>query len=252
MHKAWLIVPLTLILGGCLETLNSVSTAEDPTSARLAEIERRLASLERVVRNQSAVQMSQQLDALERRVDALQGTTEELQFDAGTTSERQRDLYADLDERIQALTDRLRDSPTTAAPADVPLVTTGSDRDNYQAAFQLLRDQQYDAAAAALERFLTIYPDSELAANAQYWLAETYYVTQKYDQALAAFSQVINGYPDSNKVSDALLKTGFSFYELKRWDDARAALAQVRSGFPESTAARLAAQRLERMAAEGV
>ncbi len=252
MHKAWLLLPLTFMLSGCLETLNSVSTAEDPTSARLAEIERRLASLERVVRNQSAVQMSQQVDALERRVDALQGTTEELQFNAGTTSERQRDLYADLDERIQALSERLRDQPASAPQASVPLVTTGTDRENYQAAFQLLRDQQYEPAAAALERFLQLYPDSDLAANAQYWLAETYYVTQKYEQALTAFRLVINGYPDSNKVSDALLKTGFSYYELKRWDDARAALARVRSEFPESTAARLATQRLERMAAEGV
>ncbi len=251
MHRALIVVPLALMLSGCLETLNGVSTAEDPTSARLAEIERRLAAMERVVRNQSLVQMSQQVDALERRVDALQGTTEELQFNAGTTSERQRDLYADLDQRIQALSDQLRGQPETAQ-ASVPMLTSGTDRDNYQAAFQLLREQQYEPAAAAFERFLTMYPESDLAANAQYWLAESHYVTQKYDEALTAFRRVIDVYPDSNKVADALLKTGFSHYELKRWDDARAALARVRSEFPESTAARLATQRLERMAGEGV
>ncbi len=251
MHKALLILPLTLLLSGCLETFNSVSTAEDPTSARLAEIERRLSAMERVVRNQSLVQMSQQVDALERRVDALQGTTEELQFNAGTTSERQRDLYADLDQRIQALADQLRNQPAAEQPS-VAMLTTGTDRDNYQAAFELLRQQQYEPAAAAFERFLTLYPDSDLAANAQYWLAESHFVTQKYDDALVAFKRVIDVYPDSNKVADALLKSGFSYYELERWDDARGVLSRVRSEFPESTAARLATQRLERMAGEGV
>lgn len=241
------------ILSGCL-ALTPQNTAEDPLFARLAEIERRLESVERVVRNQSLVSMSQQVTALQRRVDELQGTTEEIEYNASTTSERQRDLYADLDQRIQDIAERLNaigDSVSTPS-ASAPLVSIGSDSDNYQAAFQLLRDQRYDEAAASFRQFLEVFPESELAGNAQYWLAETYYVTQAYDEALTAFQTVLTRYPQSNKVADAILKSGFVYYEQKRWDQARSTLNRVRAEYPETAQSRLASQRLERMDSEGV
>ncbi|NIW25524.1 MAG: tetratricopeptide repeat protein, partial [Gammaproteobacteria bacterium] len=51
---------------------------------------------------------------------------------------------------------------------------------------------------------------------------------------------------------DALLKIGFCNYELSQWDQARAALERVVREFPDTTAARLATQRLERMAQDQV
>jgi tol-pal system protein YbgF len=130
-------------------------------------------------------------------------------------------------------------------------VPGGSDRDNYQAAFELLKDQQYEQAASAFKQFQSSYPDSQLADNAQYWLAESYYVTQKYDEALRHFEVVIDNFPRSRKVPDALLKMGFCNYELSRWDQARAALSRVQREFADTTAARLAEQRLNRMDSEG-
>ena len=94
------------------------------------------------------------------------------------------------------------------------------------------------------------FPDSELADNAQYWLAESHYVTQKFDKALKEFEIVIGKFPNSRKVPDALLKMGYCNYELQRWDAARASLARVKSEYPETTAARLAGQRLQRMEEE--
>jgi len=116
----------------------------------------------------------------------------------------------------------------------------------------LLKEQRYEPAAMAFEQFLVTYPDSELADNAQYWLAESHYVTQKFDAALGAFQVVIGQFPRSRKVPDALLKVGYCNYELKRWDAARDSLRRVQGEYPETTAARLAGQRLERMEEEGV
>lgn len=251
--KLIILVPLAG-LSGC-ETLMAPQ-GEDPVLARLAELERRLESIERVVRNQSLVDLTQQVASLERGVADLQGDTETLIYNATTTAERQRDLYADLDDRIQSLEARLEASVNvldggTLAPGELP-VPGGSDRDNYQAAFELLKDQRYEPAAMAFRQFLVSYPDSELADNAQYWLAESYYVTRQFEEALAAFKVVIDDYPRSRKVPDALLKMGYCNYELQRWDAARAALDQVRADYPETTAARLAGQRLERMDGEGV
>jgi tol-pal system protein YbgF len=127
----------------------------------------------------------------------------------------------------------------------------GSDRENYDAAFELLKEGRYDEAASAFEQFMAAFPASELMDNAQYWLAETFYVTQEFRTALPGFQKVISDYPDSRKVPDALLKIGYCNYALERWNDARKALKAVTANYPESTAARLAGQRLDQMQSEG-
>ena len=79
----------------------------------------------------------------------------------------------------------------------------GSDRDNYQAAFELLKAKRYamNRLQSAFEQFLATFPDSELRAdNAQYWLAESHYVTQQFDQALSEFRNLSSAsFPDSRK-----------------------------------------------------
>lgn len=231
--------------------------ADDPVLVKLDELERRLQNIERVVNNQSLVGMTTQVADLERRADSLQGRAESLEYDAQNTADRQRQLYADLDARIQELESRASGSTVSVmeggslSPGQLPM-PNGSDRDNYQAAFELLKEQRYEQAALAFEQFLVSYPESELADNAQYWLAESHYVTREFDDALTSFQKVISDYPRSRKVPDALLKIGYCNYELGRWDDARVSLGQVRADYPETTAARLAGQRLSRMDEEGV
>jgi len=221
---------------------------------RLAELERRLDAIERIVNNQGLVQLTQQVDALERRADQLQGQAETLQHDAEDTAVRQRQLYADLDSRIQDLEARGGSNVLesgTLQPGQLP-VPGGSDRDNYQVAFELLKQERYDLAAASFKQFLVAFPNSELADNAQYWLAESYYASDKFEQALQDFEVVITKYPRSRKVPDALLKMGYCNYSLKQWDAARVTLSRVQADYPETTAARLAGQYLQRMKSEGV
>lgn len=250
-----ILVAPVLMLGGC-ELMQP--PAEDPVLIKLTELERRLEAIERVVQNQSLVNLTQQVSGLERRDDELQGRVEELEHSSSTAGDRQRQLYADLDARIQELeaSVQARNTPNvleggSLSPGQLP-VPGGSDRDNYQAAFELLKEQRYEPAALAFGQFLVTFPDSELADNAQYWLAESHYVTQKFARALEEFGTVISKFPRSRKVPDALLKMGYCNYELKRWDEARTSLKRVQMEFPETTAARLAGQRLERMDEEGV
>ena len=245
----------TFLLGGC-QLLQP--PGEDPVLVKLTELERRMEAIERVVRNQGLADMTQQVASLERRGDEIRGDMEQLQYEAATTAERQRQLYMDLDTRIQELEAALqaRNAQSvleggTLSPGQLPL-PGGSDRDNYQAAFELLKEQRYDPAAMAFEQFLVSFPDSELADNAQYWLAEAHYVTQRFERALTDFEVVITRFPNSRKVPDALLKMGYCNYELGEWEAARGSLQRVQAEFPETTAARLAGQRLERMEEEGV
>lgn len=245
---------LVALLAGCVTT----PPAEDPVLIKLEDIDRRLSAVERILANGSLVELAMQSDDLERQAAMLQGRVESVEHEAEGTAGRQRDLYVDLDERIQSLEARLRGTPNTVnvmdggtlPPGQLP-VPGGSDRDNYQAAFELLKEQRYEPAAMAFQQFLVSFPDSQLADNAQYWLAESYYVTDRFEDALQQFSVVINDYPRSRKVPDALLKVGYCNYELERWDAATSALKMVQQNYADTTAARLAEQRIQRMADEG-
>ena len=247
IRKPLLVVLPALALGACALT----PPAEDPVLIKLTELERRLQNIERVVQNQSLVNLTQQVSAVERRGDEMQGRVEELEHSAESAADRQRQLYVDLDTRMQELEASVQARNSVSVmdggalpPGQLPM-PSGSDRDNYQAAFELLKEQRYEPA-------LVTFPDSELADNAQYWLAESHYVTQQFEQALSEFQIVIGTFPESRKVPDALLKMGYCNYELQRWGDARGSLTRVQTEYPETTAARLAGQRLQRMDEEGV
>lgn len=243
------------LISGCAVT----PPAEDPVLIKLNDLERRLAAIERVLANGSLVELTTQSEQQRRQTAALQGRVESLEYESEGTASRQRDLYVDLDERIRTLEQSAAGGPVsttnvmdggTLLPGQLP-VPGGSDRDNYQAAFELLKEQRYEPAAMAFQQFLVSFPDSQLAENAQYWLAESYYVTGEFESALGDFERVIREYPTARKVPDALLKMGYCNYELERWDQARAALTKVTEDHADTTAARLADQRLKRMVEEG-
>jgi tol-pal system protein YbgF len=200
------------------------------------------------VSNEGLVNLMSQLDAIQKDVQSLRNDVETLQYQVEQSDGRQRELYLDIDQRLQAIeqanVNRTVFDGGSLSPGQLP-VPGGTDRANYQAAFELLKQGRYDQASIALQQFMIAFPDSELSDNAQYWLAETQYVTQQYKAALPAFQIVLDRYPDSRKIPDALLKIGYCNYELKRMSAAEKALKTVVADYPETTAARLASQRLD-------
>jgi len=253
-----ILVPLTtLALAGCSTT----PTAQDPVYLKLTDLEARLIRMERVIENQSLIELAARVDQLQAESQAVRGEIETLAFQTEGAAGRQRELYVDIDTRLQGLEEAQRQlvamPPPVAVsglpedePPPVRPLLAGSDQDNYQMAFDLLRDGRYVESATAFDQFLTVFPSSPLADNAQYWLAETYYVQRQFTTALPAFQEVVNRYPESTKLPDALLKIGFCNYELQQWGEAQDALQRVAREFPATTAARLATQRLERMIQE--
>ena len=89
-------------------------------------------------------------------------------------------------------------------------------------AFALHRDRDYEAARAAAQRFIDLYPADQDAAYAQYLLALSYY-DQIDDvgrdqgltfQALQALREVIEVYPESDYARPAILKFDLAFDHL--------------------------------------
>lgn len=161
----------------------------------------------------------------------------------------------DVPERARPNVGELRDDERgdlSAPPpeAGAPPADTAGEQPTYDAAFAALKDGRYAEAARRFQSFLDQYPESGLAANAYYWLGESYYVTQNYKIALKSFQTLLQRYPDSQKAPDALLKVGYSQYELKQWDQAEATLNQVVQTYPDTTVAHLAQGRLRALKSE--
>jgi tol-pal system protein YbgF len=245
-----------ILATGC----SSLTPANDPVALRVTDMEARLIRIERVVENQSLIELSTQVDQLRAETTALRGEIETLRFETENSDSRQRELYVDVDRRLQSLETSPRaavappapvgGAPAAAAPA-APARPVGSDQQNYQAAFDLIQARKYEEAGRAFGDFLSAFPTSPLADNAQYWLAETHYVRREYREALPQFRKVVEQYPQSAKLPDALLKVGYCQIELGDRSAARASLQDVVKQFPDTTAARLASQRLERLTQEG-
>jgi len=250
---------LAWALSGCAST----PPDEDPVQIKLKDLDTRLARIERVMANKSLLDVSNQLEALSSDVRAMHNDVDQLSNSLESSRKQQRDMYADLDQRLKNLEARGSAAAAAAsaapaagaataagAPAAGGATDSGEDKSSYQAAFNLLKDGQYDRAIVAFQKFLATYPDSSLADNAQYWLGEAYYVNRAYPDAEAAFQRVVDKYPQSRKLGDALLKIGFCRYETKQWQSAREVLGQVVARFTDTPAARLAQQRLDKMTAE--
>ena len=259
MKKLHTALVAAILASGC----SSLSPSEDPVALRMQDLEARLIRIERVVENQSLVELSSEVERLRSETTALRGEIETLRFETENSDSRQRELYVDVDRRLQSLESdpRAFEPPPSVPPFGAPAAgaagaaggisasaapprPTGSDQQNYQAAFDLISARRYEEAGSRFETFLAQFPTSPLADNAQYWLAETHYVRGQYAQALPAFRKVLEQYPQSAKLPDALLKVGYCQIELGDRNAARTSLQEVMRQFPDTTAARLASNRL--------
>lgn len=215
---------------------------------------------------ETLLDLLRQLEELQTEVRQLRNTVEVQGHELEQLKNRQRTLYDDLDKRLRETERRsaaviappappVAPAPTTttttvlSAPAASRAVTAPQQQE-YDAAFELMKEGLYDRAIKAFRAFLAKYPDSGLGDNAQYWIAEGNYVLRNYKLALEEFTKVVNA-TNNPKAPDALLKIGFVHYELGAYDKARKTLTDVQTRYPGTGVAKLAATRLDKMKKEG-
>lgn len=229
-------------------------------------LEGRVERLERILSTQSLSDLVLQIQRLEQELQTLRGQVEVYQHELNTLKAQQREQYTDLDSRLRGGAPPGSAAPPVVTPAPTPTPQAAAEpapamvapvpapapaegeRDAYNAAFDLLKQRQYDPAIRAFQDLLARWPAGEFADNARYWLGETYYVKREYPAALTEFQRVISEHPGSQKAAGALLKVGYIHHDLGDLAQARTALLDVITLYPDSTESRLAQSRLDRIA----
>jgi len=247
-----------------------------PVAAQRVSVADRVAMLEqRILETDAAsssanIELINQITQLRAELRELRGQIETLQRQNEQLNLSMRNQYLDLDDRVQRLErphaaaasmaepaqietapapetaatpveDAIADaSPDAAAPAPDP----AQERARYELAFDALKSGRYPQATRLFQEFLQTFADGVYAANARYWLGESYYVIEDYANAQAQFEALIARWPEHDKTPGALLKIGLSQHGQKQYDQAEATLHEVGQRYPGTDAARIAADRL--------
>ena len=222
---------VALVVGFCSTLASGNAHAQDAA----ADESRRLAEL------------FYQLQLLQQEVRELRGLVEEQGHQIKRMARDQQEQYIDLDRRVSGL----RGAPaapaaasgsTTASPGvgAAAAAASGSEREAYTSAFNLMKEQQFDASTAAFNRLIVDYPNGQYTPNAFYWLGELYLAKTQFEQARQSFAQVTNLYPTHQKVPDALYKLGVVYHRLGDTRRSLEFLDRVRREHPQSSAAGLA------------
>lgn len=191
---------------------------------------------------------------LNSRIDAMGEDTRAL-----------RDTLADLTSRLERMDAKMTDlknqlqimqSPPPApgaAPTGAPTGAPGSTAapppgmSAEKAYSDARRDQQtgnLDLAAQEYQQYLTYFPNTELAANVQYYLGEISYNRNDYKGAVQAFDAVLERYPSNPKTADARYMKGLALAKDGQRSRAIQELRALVQSNPSSEQARKATQAL--------
>lgn len=235
--------PVIDVSSGPISSQSSGSLTE-----QLANVERKLDS-----RNRAQVNIQRQLDDLQTQVNELRGVTELHTHQLSQVLERQRELYQELDKRVnEAL------KPATQVPSAIAVnssTLTSKDYSNdlteneaYDKALNLvLKDKLYEQAIPEFRSFNKAYPQSTYAPNSHYWLGQLLFNKGELVEAGQEFTIVVEQFSDSSKRPDALLKLGMVSQQQKNTGKAIQLYRKLLSEYPDSTSAQLAKPRLDKL-----
>lgn len=229
-----------------LNTLRVETSAAD--SARAMQMVQMLGTLRLV---------ADSLDAVSARVTRVRAETQsgirdihnqvkQVEEASGQSQQRIQEIRAQLEQRNRVSTPMPVSTDTvTGAPSQPQAAPEGPGPNEL---FQLGRDQLARggnaAARAAFSDLLARYPQSELAGDAQFFLAEALAAEGKTAAADTGYATVVSKYPESLRAATALYKRGVAQQKAGKTTTAKRTFNEVIRRFPESDEAALAQERL--------
>jgi len=115
----------------------------------------------------------------------------------------------------------------------------------FRAAYSFYRDGDYETAIAGFQKFLSDYPNHQLAGAAQYWIAEAFAKLGAYETAVQEYDVLIKKYPQNDKVADAYYGKGIALSKLGKTAEATTLFTYVQEHFPGTVAAKKAGEQMQ-------
>ena len=169
----------------------------------------------------------------------------------GQSEVRLRELRSQIDARMRQ---PAPSPPPPAAPAGdtiqapAPAAAPVEEAPTAEELYRIGRDQftrgGNSAARAALSDLLKRYPDSELAADAQFLIAEAFAAEGTTARADSAYATVVSKYGQSPRAPTALYKRGVMAQTARRTTTAKRLYNELIDKYPSSDEAELARERL--------
>ncbi len=260
-------VALLLSMVLCLPQVEAAEPVRgDASGVDTRRLQERLERLETQLQNQGLLGLQARLEESRSDIARLRGALEEFSHQLKLAEQRQKDYYQDLDQRLKALDARLVASvaktaeginlqsavaikgggkPTVqtviqpavsaADPVQPPVGVEGVAL--YEKGSAIFKRGKYPEAVAVFEQYVKDYPDSDLTANALYWLGLSYLAMEDFKQAAEVQQRLIKNFPKHDKRADAMLSLARVQARLKQNSAARETLDQLIAHYPKSKAA---------------
>jgi tol-pal system protein YbgF len=137
--------------------------------------------------------------------------------------------------------------PTGQPTASTPAVQAPPPDALYNNAVRDYNAGRYDLAVQQFGDYLKYYPNTDLAGNAQFYVADVEYRQGNFEGAVKDYDKVIEEFPDGNKAAAAHLKKGFALLELSQRDAGVRELNGLINRYPRSQEAQAARDRLKKL-----
>jgi tol-pal system protein YbgF len=228
-------------LRGDLARSDSVRRGErDSTLAAVAAVQHALTAQQAYL-VQLRGDMKTDLLAVQQQLVAVQELT-------GQSQQRLTDLRTRLEEQARQPVPVL---DTTAGRTAVPVGPSGNPAgpgpdQMYDLSLQQYRSGRYSTARLGFREFLRVFPTHERAADALFYVGETF-AQENPDSAAAVYEAVVKTYANSPRAPSALYKLGLLAEGRGNKAAARTYYARVIAGYPRSDEANLARDKLQRL-----
>lgn len=151
-----------------------------------------------------------------------------------------------IEEEIQNLKNEISAQRETLVKTEPPLAkeewSLSQEKNNqlFEASYNDYLRGQYALAIMGFQEYLRLYPKGIRAAEAQYWLAESYFSQEDFKSAVEEFTRVGENYPESQWVASALYKKALALVKEERPQEALVILEEIIEKFPDSPESKLA------------
>ncbi|WP_374307077.1 tol-pal system protein YbgF [Methylocella sp.] len=124
----------------------------------------------------------------------------------------------------------------SAAAAQSPAPAPNPVKDEYDLAFGYFRQKQYEAAEKGFSGFLQKNPKSRYAADATYYLGESFFQRGRQREAAEQFLKFSTQFTGSPRAPEAMLRLGQSLNALGAKEQGCATFAELSRKYPNASA----------------